>query len=69
MCLVEDISLLSADLDFGKASSEGYTVYDGTVQPINGLLEFLEGSECNASMLDIHEACMRPMSACHYPAK
>ena len=39
-------------MDFGKASSEGYTIYDGTVQPKNGLLELLEGSECNADILD-----------------
>ena len=30
---------LVANLDFGKASSEGYTAYNGPVQPVDGLLD------------------------------
>jgi len=44
-------ALLATDLDFGKASMDGYVVYDGLVQPITGLLELLEGTE-NVGALD-----------------
>jgi len=34
---------LVTNLDFEKASMDGYVAYDGPVQPITGLLELLEG--------------------------
>jgi len=39
-------------VDFGKASSEGYTAYDGSVQSIDELLELPEGTDCNIGILD-----------------
>jgi len=36
---------LVTDLDFEKASMDGYVAYDGPVQPITGFLELLEGTE------------------------
>ena len=41
-----------ADLDFGKSLSHGYIPYDGPVQPVDGLLELLEGTDCNVGILD-----------------
>ena len=41
-----------ADLDFGKASSHGYIPYNGPVQPVDGLLELLEGTDCSVGILD-----------------
>ena len=41
-----------ADLDFGKASSDGYASYDGPVQPIDGLVELLQGTGCDVGVLD-----------------
>jgi len=40
------------DLDFGKASSDGYASYDGPVQPIDGLVELLQGTGCDVGVLD-----------------
>lgn len=50
--LKERHHLYVADLDFGKASSHGYIPYDGPVQPVDGLLELLEGTDCSVGILD-----------------
>ena len=38
-----------ADLDFSKASSEGYATYDGPLQSVDGLLQLLESTGCSCS--------------------
>ena len=62
---------LVADLDFGDASSKGYTVYNGPVQPVDGLLELLKDSECGVGALDFmqqeSERCQHaiPLPSCN----
>ena len=58
-------------LDFGNASSKGYTAYDGSIQPVDGLLERLKGSQCSVGALDFmqqeSERCQHaiPLPSCN----
>jgi len=61
---------LATDLDFEKASMDGYVAYYGPVQPITGLLELLEGTE-NVGALDFSrqesQQCLHatPLPSCN----
>ena len=62
---------LVANLDFGKASSEGYTAYNGPVQPVDGLLDLLQDSEHDVGILEFQQQeserceCAIPPPSCN----